>query len=313
MGVVVGYGLLLVAGIIAGLVAYEALMHVAVPKDRTIIAGRGIQSKARVEPSHGEGGSLQSWHRTMVATITDVLDRFAPLARSETDACRDRLERAGVSVAPGTWRSLRVVSAALGGLGAGALFVAFAAIPFGARLIVLGVGVLGGWALPSLYLSSRTQSRKAAIEASLPDAMELLGIAIAAGSPVEQCFREVAASMEGPLANEFSLVDQEVNLLGHARETALENLGKRCGSSEVAAFVAQLAQAVSQGTSIAESLANQAKLSRETAQADALERIRKMPTKLDVVLSLCFLPPTVALVVVPTVVRLLQFLNDTMG
>lgn len=313
MGVVVGYGLLLVAGIIAGLVAYEALMHVAVPKDRTIIAGRGIPSKARVEPSHGGGGSLQSRHRTMVATITDVLDRFAPLARSETDACRDRLERAGVSVAPGTWRSLRVVSAALGGLGLGALFVAFAAIPFGVRLIVLGVGVLGGWALPSLYLSSRTQSRKAAIEASLPDAMELLGIAIAAGSPVEQCFREVSASMEGPLANEFSLVDQEVNLLGHARETALENLGKRCGSSEVAAFVAQLTQAVSQGTSIAESLANQAKLSREAAQADALERIRKMPTKLDVVLSLCFLPPTVALVVVPTVVRLLQFLNDTMG
>lgn len=44
-----------------------------------------------------------------------------------------------------------------------------------------------------------------------------------------------------------------------------------------------------------------------------MERIRKMPTKLDIVLSLCFLPPTVALVVVPTVVNLLNFLNDSMG
>ena len=38
-----------------------------------------------------------------------------------------------------------------------------------------------------------------------------------------------------------------------------------------------------------------------------------MPTKLDIVLSMCFLPPTFALVVVPTVVSLLEFLNDTMA
>ena len=80
----------------------------------------------------------------------------------------------------------------------------------------------------------------------------------------------------------------------------------------VAAFVAQLAQAVSQGSSIAEGLSSQADLARETAQAAALERIRKMPTKLEVVLSFCFLPPTIALVVVPTVVDLLKFLNDTL-
>lgn len=313
MGAVVGYGLLLVAGIVAGLVAYEAVMHVALPKGASIASRRGMPSNEHSQRPGGGSDSPRGRYQAIIGMITEALNRFAPLARSETDACRDRLERAGISVAPGTWRSLRVVSTALGGLVAGALLVVLAAIPLGVGLTVLAVGVFGGWALPSLYLSSRTQGRKAAIESDLPDAMELLGIAIAAGSPVEQCFREVAASMEGPLADEFFLVDQEVNLLGHARETALENLGKRCGSSEVASFVAQLTQAVSQGTSIAESLANQAKLSRETAQADALERIRKMPTKLDVVLSLCFLPPTVALVVVPTVVKLLQFLNDTMG
>lgn len=143
--------------------------------------------------------------------------------------------------------------------------------------------------------------------------MELLGIAIAAGSPVEQCFREVAASMTGPIAQELATVDREVNLLGHSREEALEHLGQRCGSQEVRAFVAQMTQAVSQGSSISEGLALQASLARETAQAETMERIRKMPTKLDIVLSLCFLPPTVALVVVPTVVNLLDFLNNSMG
>ena len=82
---------------------------------------------------------------------------------------------------------------------------------------------------------------------------------------------------------------------------------------DVSAFTAQLMQAVSQGSSLTEGLAVQAALARETAQAEAMERIRKMPTKLDIVLSLCFLPPTVALVVVPTVVNLLNFLNDSMG
>ena len=53
-------------------------------------------------------------------------------------------------------------------------------------------------------------------------------------------------------------------------------------------------------------------LARQTAQTALLERIRKMPTKLDMVLSFCFLPPTIALVVVPTVVDLLKFLNDTL-
>lgn len=143
--------------------------------------------------------------------------------------------------------------------------------------------------------------------------MELLGIAIAAGSPIEQCFREMATSINGPLSEEFALVDQEVNLLGHTREQALDNLADRCRSQDVTAFVAYLTQAISQGSSIAGGLASQAALARETAQADALERIRKMPTKLDIVLSMCFLPPTVILVVVPTVVNLLNFLNDSMS
>ena len=171
----------------------------------------------------------------------------------------------------------------------------------------------GGWMAPSWALSRRERNRRRAIELALPDAMELLGIAIAAGSPIEQCFREVAESMDGPLAREFSLVDREVNLLGRSREEALEHLGQRCRSQDVSAFTAQLMQAVSQGSSLTEGLAVQAALARETAQAEAMERIRKMPTKLDIVLSLCFLPPTVALVVVPTVVNLLNFLNDSMG
>ena len=90
----------------------------------------------------------------------------------------------------------------------------------GFRFRRLRAGLAGCGGL-QLYLRSKRQARRAAIDAGLPDAMELLGVAIAAGSPVEQCFRQVAESLSGPLADEFRLVDQEVNLLGHSRAKAL--------------------------------------------------------------------------------------------
>ena len=291
---------MLVLGAIGGLAAYEAFVRYAAPARRDVVAP---SSASASKDGHRAGGASRRRRATEAfGAFAAFLDKRVPLTRADVESSRDRLSRAGVELEPETWRSIRVVSA----LGcAGLAGVAAAGMGFEPPAF--------GWMAPSWALSRRERNRRRAIELALPDAMELLGIAIAAGSPIEQCFREVAESMDGPLAREFSLVDREVNLLGRSREEALEHLGQRCRSQDVSAFTAQLMQAVSQGSSLTEGLAVQAALARETAQAEAMERIRKMPTKLDIVLSLCFLPPTVALVVVPTVVNLLNFLNDSMG
>lgn len=240
------------------------------------------------------------------------IEQLLPMTRADGETYRMMLIQAGWAIEPETWRGLRILAAVGCGLLACAAFMpSGSSTPLVTGGIVAVAAVLG-WMAPRLVLARSALRRRRAIEAQLPDAMELLGIAIAAGSPVEQCFREVAENLEQPLSGEFEAVDREVNLLGHSREQALDHLARRCASRDVAAFVSQLAQAVSQGSSIAEGLSSQAALARETAQAAALERIRKMPTKLDMVLSFCFLPPTVALVVVPTVVNLLKFLNDTL-
>lgn len=298
---------LLVGAAFVGVAVYETLTRYAYPPSRIASLTEPVQKEGHARAK--EGGIAAS----VLTTVSTLLERFAPTARPETDACRERLARAGLSLQPETWRSIRVLSAALGALLAGFLAVICGPLPFIAQVAACALGVFVGWKLPEVILANKQKKRRRAIEASLPDVMELLGIALAAGSPIEQCFREVAASINGPLAEELRLVDQEVNLLGHAREQALEHLAERCRSQDVTAFVAQLVQAINQGSSVAEGLAAQAAIARETAQAEALERIRKMPTKLDIVLSLCFLPPTVALVVVPTVVNLLHFLNDTMA
>lgn len=300
--------LLLALAAFVGVGVYEALARYAYPPSR--IASLAESDEQKEARSRVREGSLLA---PLLAVVSEVLERFVPTARTETDACRERLARAGVVLQPETWRSLRVLSAVFGAIFAGCLAVVCGPLPLVAQVASWVVGMLVGWKLPEFALASKEKQRRCVIEASLPDVMELLGIALAAGSPIEQCFREVAASSTGPISEELRLVDQEVNLLGHAREQALEHLAERCRSQEVTAFVAQLVQAINQGSSVAEGLATQAAIARETAQAEALERIRKMPTKLDIVLSLCFLPPTVALVVVPTVVNLLHFLNDTMA
>lgn len=289
----------------AGLAVYEALNAWTGMKER-----RHMPAWAKPEQ---EGGGA-SWHlaREGMARLREravtALAGFAPLSMKERERSRERLRCAGIALEPETWRCACFAAVSGCVLVAVAACAALHVTPVAFVFAVGGAGFAGCGGL-QLYLRSKRQARRAAIDAGLPDAMELLGVAIAAGSPVEQCFRQVAESLNGPLADEFRLVDQEVNLLGHSRAKALSNLAQRCASQEVTAFAAQLTQAIEQGASVAQGLANQAALARSRAQAAALEHIRKMPTKLDVVLSVCFLPPTTLLVLVPTVVDLLAFLG----
>ena len=289
----------------AGLAVYEALNAWAGVKGRR-------HMPAWAKPEQEGGGASRHLAREAMARLREravtALAGFAPLSMRERERSRERLRCAGIALEPETWRCACFAAVSGCVLVAVAACAALHVTPVTFAFAVCGAGLAGCGGL-QLYLRSKRQARRAAIDAGLPDAMELLGVAIAAGSPVEQCFRQVAESLNGPLADEFRLVDQEVNLLGHSRAKALSNLAQRCASQEVTAFAAQLTQAIEQGASVAQGLANQAALARARTQAAALEHIRKMPTKLDVVLSVCFLPPTTLLVLVPTVVDLLAFLG----
>ena len=289
----------------AGLAVYEALNAWAGVKGRR-------HMPAWAKPEQEGGGASRHLAREGMARLREravtALAGFAPLSMRDRERSRERLRCAGIALEPETWRCACFAAVSGCVLVAVAACAALHVTPVTFAFAVCGAGLAGCGGL-QLYLRSKRQARRAAIDAGLPDAMELLGVAIAAGSPVEQCFRQVAESLNGPLADEFRLVDQEVNLLGHSRAKALSNLAQRCASQEVTAFAAQLTQAIEQGASVAQGLANQAALARSRAQAAALEHIRKMPTKLDVVLSVCFLPPTTLLVLLPTVVDLLAFLG----
>lgn len=250
--------------------------------------------------------------KALLERVSVAIAAFAPMTHAEAGSTKECLRRAGVNVEPETWRAF-VVLAMIAMAATCVLACSLLSVPsIWMIAVAVGAAVVGRYAAKR-FLLSRQRDRRQAVEASLPDAMELLAVALAAGSPIEQCFREVSASLKGPISEELRLVDQEVNLLGHSRSEALEHFAQRCKSHEVTSFVGQITQSIDQGSCVSEGLAAQALLAREQAQAVALERIRKMPTKLDIILSACFLPPTVILVLVPTVVKLLAFLNEGMA
>ena len=292
-------------GAVCGVFAYEALMRIM-----GVRAASAAQLAATsVQQASANSSSVSQVKQSgLLIRAALLLNSLLPMSQNNSKKLSDRLVQAGLNVQSETWHSLRLSCVIFG------CVVAFFAVNLLSHNLFASVfaAVFGGfvaWYVLDAYLNSKVKTRMAQIDAALPDAMELLGVALAAGSPVEQSFKEVAKSLSGPISQELSVIDREVNLAGKTREAALEAFSERVPTQEVGAFVAQITQALNQGSSIADGLVNQAALMRERTQAEMLQEIRKMPTKLDVVLSLCFVPPTTILVLVPTVIRLLSFLR----
>ncbi len=293
-------------GVVCGVFAYEALMRMMGVRAASAaqLVGTSVQ-----QASVNNGGAMsQAKQSGLLIRVAALLNSLLPMSRNNSKKLSDRLVQAGLNVQSETWHSFRLSCVIF------SCVAAFFAVNLLSHNLFASVfaAVFGGfvaWYVLDAYLNSKVKTRMAQIDAALPDAMELLGVALAAGSPVEQSFKEVAKSLSGPISQELSVIDREVNLAGKTREAALEAFSERVPTQEVGAFVAQITQALNQGSSIADGLVNQAALMRERTQAEMLQEIRKMPTKLDVVLSLCFVPPTTILVLVPTVIRLLSFLR----
>jgi tight adherence protein B len=89
-------------------------------------------------------------------------------------------------------------------------------IGFGAAVLILSrfwpfaliAAVIGAY-LPIFYLKRKAQRRSDAFEASLPEAIDLLGRAIRAGHPLSAGFKMVAEELKDPISTEFQRTFEE--------------------------------------------------------------------------------------------------------
>jgi tight adherence protein C len=162
-------------------------------------------------------------------------------------------------------------------------------IPFLPTLVLVILAALGGYQAPNFYLYQRGYNRKEQLQRDLPDAIDLLTISVESGLGFDQAVQQVARNTEGPLADEFARMLQEMQI-GRSRSSALRQLGERTDLPELRAFVSAMVQADAFGIPVGQVLRVQSSEIRVKRRQWAEEKAQKVPVKILIPMIFCILP-----------------------
>jgi tight adherence protein C len=149
-----------------------------------------------------------------------------------------------------------------------------------------GLGYMG----PGLVLERLVKRRQKRLP--LPDALDLMVVAVEAGLGLDQAIYYTAKELSGAhkeLCQELSLMGLEIRA-GTRRSDAFRNLAKRTGEDEIRKLVSMLVQTDRFGTSVADSLRTHSDYMRVRRRQDAEERAAKVGVKLVFPIFFCILP-----------------------
>ncbi|MGE5133162.1 MAG: type II secretion system F family protein [Gemmatimonadota bacterium] len=246
-------------------------------------------------------GMLPGWTRALAL-------RLSPASIGAT--MQRRLDLAGN---PARWTADRVLAVKGLGLVALALVGGF----YGVRspiLLVLGAAVGGtiGFFLPDLLLYNAGLKRQTRIQGELPDALDMLTICVEAGLGFDAAIAQVARNTHGPLAAEFTRLQQEMQI-GMTRTEALRAVLDRTTVTELRAFVSALVQASELGIPVAQVLRSQAAEMRLVRRQRAEEKAQKVGVKVTFPLIACLFPAIFVVVIGPGAITIAHALFGPHG
>jgi tight adherence protein B len=182
----------------------------------------------------GAGASARVTYRSLADVREQLRRRFEPTgapvwiaANQRTNQLAADLASADLQLRPYEFRLVQAASALV--------FALVALLRFGFAIPVLAFAVIG-FAVPALYLRNRRGHRLGEFEVGLPRAMELMANSMKAGQSISQSFRAVIENAGPPVSEEFALARREIEL-GASIESALGNMVKRVGSSDLRLMV----------------------------------------------------------------------------
>lgn len=215
---------------------------------------------------------------------------------AQIDRVRDKLLRAGYRSrdAMPVLVAAKVVLAALAGIAAFLLInvAELVAVPAGAASASPVLGLVGGFFLPDLQLANRIKRRRAALQKSLPDGLDLLVVCAEAGLSLDTALARVSEEMAAAapdLADELALTALELGFLPD-RRAALLNLGKRCDIPVIRGVVNTLVQTERYGTPLSQALRVLSADFREERMMRAEEKAARLPAILTVPMIVFILP-----------------------
>jgi tight adherence protein B len=236
----------------------------------------GIVTRDRAVAAASIGPGARVTYRTLADVREQLRRRFEPTgtpvwiaANQNTNPLAADLASADLQLRPYEFRLLQ-----------GAVALSFALIAFLRFGVSIAVPVLAviGYVLPALYLRNRRGRRLSKFEAGLPRAMELIANSMKAGQSVAQSLSAVTENAGPPLSEEFGLARREVEL-GASVDSALTNMVKRMGSTDLRLMVMVITIQHAVGgdlpailTTLADTMRQRAEMREEVLSATAQSR-----------------------------------------
>jgi len=225
--------------------------------------------------------------RPMIERLGSLLSRSTP-QKARADLL-NRLDLAGRpgNLTPEDFGAVRIVAAAVMAA-VGLLIGLLLGSPLYA-VIALAVGAILGYYLPVLWLKQKVDARRADIRKGLPDAMDLLVIAVDAGLGFDAALARVTDKYKNALSDEFAKVLREVSL-GRPRLEALDEMGRSSGVDDLHNFIQAVIQSEQFGTGIGKILRIQADEMRRKRRQRAQELAAQATLKMLLPMVGCIFP-----------------------
>ncbi|RMX06852.1 type II secretion system F family protein [Corticibacter populi] len=286
------------------------------------------RSATRANPLHVRLSAAPGKHLTPVADPAAIVRTGAPLPPMLTRIAAFGEKLGGT----GQDRQANIRLLAQAGWRRPEALGLFMAIKYGCGILLLSValwGVLGpqdrfgltglavglialfaGTTLPEFLVKLRAARRHEALSRSMPDALDLMVICAEAGLPFPRILKTVSRelALSAPtMADELAYTSAELQLLPD-RTLALRHLAERTRVPTIESMVGSLVQAERYGTPLAQALRTIAEESRSRLILELEERAGKLPAQLSVPLMTLILPPVVAIVATPALMRVIRTL-----
>lgn len=182
------------------------------------------------------------------------------------------------------------------------------------RVVMLLAGGAAGYFGPGFLLDRRIRKRQDTLRLSLPDALDLMVVAVEAGLGLDQALQHVGKEIQvshRELSEELSLVTLEMRA-GKRRAEALRNLSERTGEPELQKLIAILIQTDRFGTSMGESLRSHSDFLRVRRRQEAEERANKVGVKLVFPIFFFILPSMLVVAAGPGLLQVFKYLFPMM-
>lgn len=278
----------------------------------------GTRSKVKAEVLVGpDGMALAEVERGSLRTgeavpLPSLYQRLGAVGRRLTPSdysqrLQSRLDRAGN---PRNWGPDRVFAFKGVGVVVGLLFGVLLGVKQGGLWVIGAPAGLGafGFFMPDILVRNLGEKRQLELQKGLPDAMDMLTVCVEAGLGFDAAMGRVSRHLEGPIAEEFARVLQEMQL-GLSRIEALRALAERTTLPELRRFVSAIVQSSELGISIGGVLREQSNEMRVRRRQRAEEKAQKLQVKILLPLITCLLPAMFVVILGPAGISIMGFLK----